>query len=88
MNLPKAESLASWENEGGSTAPSLNSATLPAVATLGAIVQGPAEMPRGADIGITDSHTLTVMRSSLLVLVPALGVLAVFWGLAAGSSPP
>jgi hypothetical protein len=92
MNLPKADTLASWENEGGSTAPPLQrpqgSATLPAVAIPGAIFQGPPEILRGADTGISDTHTLTVMRSSLFLLVPALGVLAVFWGFVAGSSPP
>ncbi len=88
MNLPKAETLASWENEGGSTAPPQHSATLLGGTTQGAMDKGAEEMTRGADAGISDTHTLTVMRSSLLLLVPALGVLAVFWGFLAGSSPP
>jgi hypothetical protein len=43
--------------------------------------------PRGADKATADTYALKVMRISLLLLVPAIGSGAIFWGLLVGSAP-
>lgn len=77
------EDVASWENEGGAirSAPKANRNP---VTTLGwppasILDPAPAEL-RGADRGITDTHSLAVLQLSLLLLVPVLAGIAIFWG--------
>ena len=76
MMSPKADNLASWENEGGATAPAPN--------VVQAVARPADDAPRRTDRGGSDTHTLALMRVSLLLLIPAVGTLAVFWGLLAG----
>jgi hypothetical protein len=85
----KAENLASWENEGGAPAPNVVRPTAkPQCAAQSGMYQNLFEdAPRGADKGVSDTHTLTVMRLALLLLIPAIGAMAIFWGLLAGSAP-
>jgi hypothetical protein len=84
------EELASWENEGGAISCVPNAIRHP-VATVGltfASIMDPVSAPlRGADNGITDTNSLTILRVSLLLLVPALGSIAIFWGAAAVTGP-
>jgi hypothetical protein len=91
INLPKAENLQSWENEGGATAPApsfVQRVTRPGTAPQAAKYQSLSEdAPRGADTEASATHTLTVMRISLLLLIPAVGAGAIFWGLLVGSAP-
>lgn len=73
------DDLASWENEGGA----IKSAPSP-VSMVGwppASIIDPAPVRIfGADRGITDTNSLTILRLSLLLLVPALASIAIFWG--------
>jgi hypothetical protein len=84
------EELASWENEGGAISSVPNAIRNP-VATVGwpfASTMDPASAPlHGADNGITDTNSLTILRISLLLLLPALGSIAIFWGAAAVTGP-
>jgi hypothetical protein len=79
---PKNEGVAAWENEGGASA--LDAIVPPRTIATNASVD-PMHHPEprltlgGADIGITDTHTLAVMRISLLLLIPAFTVMIVFW---------
>ena len=79
------EALASWENEGGASTPTPASRQRPEAAQWPASVidQGAEPMPPGADKGITDTHSLAVLQISLLLLVPTLAGIAIFWGDAA-----
>lgn len=79
------DDLASWENEGGAinSAPRLVSMVGWPPASI--IDPAPVRIV-GADKGITDTNSLTILRLSLLLLVPALGAIAIFWGAAAASS--
>jgi nitrogen regulatory protein PII len=43
--------------------------------------RGHTELYRGAEYGLADSNSLTILRVSLLLLVPALASIAVFWAL-------
>ena len=74
MMSPKADNLASWENEGGATAP----------APVQPVARPADDAPRRTHWGGSDTRTLALMRVSLLLLIPAVGTLAVFWGLLAG----
>lgn len=51
------------------------------------IIDPSSTSPRGGDDGIKDTNSLTILRISLLLLVPALGGLAVFWSAALRGSP-
>jgi hypothetical protein len=90
IKLPKAENLASWENEGGATAPALN--IVQPVARRGRAAQAAKnpnlseDAPRGVNDGASDTHTLAIMRISLLLLIPAIGSGAIYWGLLVGSA--
>lgn len=87
MNLPKAENLASWENEGGAIASAPR--VVHPVAGQGrgsAKYQSLAENAPRADRGISDTNTLAIMRISLLLLIPAIGGGAIYWGLLIGSA--
>lgn len=81
--------LASWENEGGaiSTAPT---AAQDLVATLRwspvSIIDAAPALHR-VDQGKMDTNSLTILRISLLLIVPALGGIAIFWGAAVPGSP-
>jgi hypothetical protein len=78
------DDLDSWENEGGA----VNFAPSP-VSMVGwppASIIDPAPVKIfGADKGITDTNSLTILRLSLLLLVPALAGIAIFWGATAMS---
>jgi hypothetical protein len=90
MNPPKAKDLASWENEGGATAPAANllQVARPAWAAGAAKYQDFFEdAPRGVDKGASATHMLTALRISLLLLVPAIGSGAVYWGHLVGGAP-
>ena len=78
MKSPAADNLASWENEGGATAPAPN--VVQPVARPGYAEDAPRRTRKGG----SDTHTLALTRVSLLLLIPAVGTLAVFWGLLAG----
>lgn len=73
------DDLASWENEGGAINAAPNSFTMVGWPPASIIDPAPAEQ-HDADRGITDTNSLTILRISLLLLVPALGSLAIFWG--------
>ncbi len=74
-----ATELDSWENEGGGIpAPSARiskAAPWAPASTLAA----PARAGAGADAGIVDTHTLKILRMSLVLVVPLLAGLALFW---------
>jgi hypothetical protein len=78
------EDVASWENEGGAISSAGAAPKAPAV-TVGwpraSIVDPAPAVLRGADNGLADSNSLTILRVSLLLLVPALASIAVFWAL-------
>lgn len=79
------DGLASWENEGGAIVVSVDSqrrsfAGFWPASTLDDRVIG----SRNDDFGISDTHTLSMLRMSLLLFLPTLGVLTMFWVL---SSP-
>jgi hypothetical protein len=90
MNLPKAKDLASWENEGGATAPAptvVKPVARSARASQATKYQSLSEdAPRGADRAASDTHALAIMRISLLLLIPAIGGGAIYWGLLVGSA--
>lgn len=90
--LPATESLSSWENEGGAieTAPHVvRPDASPARAHQRDMDQVLSERaPPASDKGIVDTRTLTIMRLSLLLFIPAIGALAVFWGLFVGAARP
>jgi len=74
------DSLAAWENEDGAIALSVDTqmrsfAGFWPVSTLDGRVIG----SRNDDVDIADTHTLTMLRTSLLLLLPSLGVVTVFW---------
>lgn len=69
--------LAEWENEGGaSTSGSFGARVRNAPSS---VIQPPDDVIPGADDGEADTHTLSVLRLSLLLVVPALGAFVVFW---------
>lgn len=69
--------LAEWENEGGaSSSSSFDARVLKAPSS---IIQAPDDAIPGADDGEADTHTLSVLRLSLLLVVPALGAFVIFW---------
>lgn len=77
-----AESLASWENDGGAAQPwPYTDQSQPADPIA------ESSPPGDPDEGITDRHTLGIMQVSLLVLVPVLAAMAIFWGAVAGRAP-
>jgi hypothetical protein len=83
-----------WENEGGSLASTERpSGQSPVGENEGAlwppasVIDPPASEGRRADRGVADTHTLSIMRVSLLLLVPVLGALAVFWASIATLAP-
>jgi hypothetical protein len=79
--------LASWENEGGAiTPPKRKPETTEAPQHLVASVieLAPIAVHR-ADRGMGDTHSLKVLEVSLLLLVPVLAGIAIFW--AAASAP-
>ncbi|ANP45808.1 hypothetical protein ATE48_07665 [Candidatus Viadribacter manganicus] len=84
------QDLASWENEGGSTR-SVAKTTQARVVTIGwppaSVINPIPATLSGADKGMADTNSLTMMRVSLLLLVPALGSLAIFWGAVAANGP-
>jgi hypothetical protein len=53
----------------------------------GALALRCEEARRTADIGITDTSSLTILQISLFLLVPVLGSIAIFWGAAAVTGP-
>ena len=73
------DDLAAWEKEGGAvnSAPRLGSMVGWPPASI--IDPAPVRIV-GADRGITDTNSLTILRLSLLLLVPALASIAIFWG--------
>lgn len=77
-----SESLAGWENEGGAGRSTPHTRRrLPS----DPMVEFP---PTGdPDTGIVDKHTLGMMQVSLLLLIPVLGAIAIFWGYVAGGRP-
>lgn len=84
------DDVASWENEGGAirSAPkvSQNPAEVVQWPPTSIVYPAPAELC-GADKGITDTHSLAVLQVSLLLLVPVIGGIAMFWAAAAVSAP-
>lgn len=88
------DSVSLWENEGGSLASTERPAgQKPVEENEGAswppasVIDPPAIEGRCADRGVADTHTRSIMRVSLLLLVPALGALAVFWASIATLAP-
>lgn len=86
--------VSSWENEGGSlAAPQRPVEHNPIEHNDGpswlpsSVIDPPAAEKRGADRGVSDTHTLSILRVSLLLLVPVLGALAVFWASIATRAP-
>lgn len=69
--------LAEWENEGGSACYGSFGALVRNAPS--SIIQGRDDAIPGADKGLADTHTLSVLRLSLLLVVPALGVFVIFW---------
>jgi hypothetical protein len=67
--------LAEWENEGGAA---FYGSALVRNAPIG-IIEAPDDTVPGADKGQADTHTLSVLRLSLLLVVPALGAFVIFW---------
>jgi hypothetical protein len=88
---PKPENLASWENEGGASAPGLNvvqPVAGPARAAHATKYPNLSEgAPRGANNWASDTNMLAIMRVSLLLLIPAIGGGAIYWGLLIGGAP-
>lgn len=84
------EDVTAWENEGGAIW-STPEATGNPVTTVGwpptSVINPAPAVPAGADRGITDTNSLTIMRISLLLLVPALGSMAIFWSAIALNGP-
>lgn len=80
--------LDTWENEGGANAQAAPDSGAKAASALqwtdSSILPMRPEPLFGADQGIGDRHTLTVLRVSLLLIVPVLAAVAVFWGAFAG----
>ncbi|MEQ1812695.1 MAG: hypothetical protein ABL889_22400 [Terricaulis sp.] len=69
--------LAVWENEGGSRAmPDPLAIPTPAWPPASLVMSAIAEA-RGADQGISDTHTIAIMRGSL---IPVLAGIAMLWG--------
>jgi hypothetical protein len=89
MKVFAPDGLASWENEGGSTAPALSVARQP---FANPAVQGAkcrniiGAVSSSADDAVLDTNTRPILRVSLLLLVPAMGAITIFWGLLAGSA--
>jgi hypothetical protein len=80
------DAVASWENEGGAIrtgGPRPQRADAPAWPPASSVVESRSAEARGADRGIADTHALTMLRTSLLLLIPALGVIAIFWAASA-----
>lgn len=79
------DDLASWENEGGAinSAPKALASPVTMVGWPPARTIDPASAGLfGADKGITDTNSLPILRLSLLLLVSALGSIAIFPGAA------
>lgn len=84
------QDVASWENEGGSTrsVPKTTQARVEPIGWPPASVVNPILAAlRGANKGMTDTNSLTILRISLLLLIPALGSMAIFWGAVAANGP-
>lgn len=81
------EDVTAWENEGGA----IRSAPRNPVTTVGwppaSVIEPPLAALRGANKGMTDANSLTILRISLLLLIPALGSMATFWGAVAANGP-
>lgn len=72
------DGLASWENEGGAIAVSLDAQMRSRAGFWPAsILDAPLIEGRNDDLGAAD--TLSMLRTSLLLLLPTLGVMTVFW---------
>lgn len=69
--------LAEWENEGGASSSGSFGARVRNAPS--SIIQPPDDAISGADEGQGDTHTLSVLRLSLLLVVPALGAFVIFW---------
>jgi hypothetical protein len=84
------EDVASWENEGGAIKSAPKVDRIP-IATVGwppaSIVDPTPTALRGADKGMTDTHSLAVLQVSLLLLVPVMAGIAMFWASVAVSAP-
>lgn len=80
--------LASWENEGGAINAVPKVIANP-VAMVGwppaSIIDSAPSAPHGADKGIADTNSLTILKVSLLLLVLGLGSIAIFWGATAAT---
>ena len=70
------DQLASWEDEGGSS-----ESWRPAVGSTLPSREG--RPPDNADPRFGDQRTLTMLKTGLMIVTPALGAMAVFWSLAA-----
>ncbi|MES1199942.1 MAG: hypothetical protein ABUS57_00640 [Pseudomonadota bacterium] len=70
-------SHASWENEGGATR-FRGEARAPSWMPSSVIMPAAPEA-RGTDHGIADTHSLVILRVSLLLLIPTLGLIVAFW---------
>lgn len=75
--------VTAWENEGGAIRSAPEAARNP-VTSVGwppaSVVTPTLAALRGANKGMTDTNSLAILRISLLLLVPALGSMAIFWG--------
>jgi hypothetical protein len=84
------EDVTVWENEGGAirSAPEAIRNPVTSVGWPPASVIAPTLAAlRGANKGMTDTNSLTILRISLLLLIPALGSMAIFWGAVAANGP-
>lgn len=79
------KNLAAWENEGGAgQSAQSESQRQPAIARRWMPLEAQSLSPKpqasgDPDTGIVDRHTLGMMQVSLLLLVPVLAALAIFW---------
>lgn len=77
----RKDALASWENEGGAISSGVHATKL-----LGNQPGRPSVIARrpdggggGFDRDMADKHTLAVLQISLLLVVPVLAAMAMFW---------
>lgn len=89
LSASSRRQLAVWENEGGAgrfsgvgepAAPPRWTPTYP-------VIQDEALL-HGADIGVTDPHTLRVLQVSLALLIPAFAAMVILWNGSGAQSGP
>lgn len=75
-----SESLARWENEGGARQNPVKARVEERWSATQPLIQGSSiEADLGGDRGLSDQNTLAILRISLMLLVPALALIVIFW---------